>query len=134
MTVARLGLGVAATDELFRRMAFNVMARNCDDHTKNFAFLLKAGQTWALAPAYDVTHAYNPKGEWTFQHLLSVNGRFSGITRTDLLTEADRFGVRDPGGILADVSAALASFGEFAGEAGLSGQTLDRVGRDFNLV
>src|SRR3546814_9109974 len=73
-------------------MAFNVMARNCDDHTKNHAFLLREGGRWELAPAYDVTHAYNPSGEWTYQHLMGVNGRFDGITRDDLMAVARRFG------------------------------------------
>jgi serine/threonine-protein kinase HipA len=85
MTIAKLGLGDEALSQAFLRMAFNVMARNCDDHTKNFNFRLKRGAVWELAPAYDVTHAYNPKGEWTYQHLMSVNGKFGDITSDDLL-------------------------------------------------
>jgi len=134
MAIAQLRLGQDATDELFRRMAFNVMARNCDDHTKNLAFVLRQGQTWALAPAYDLTHAYNPSGEWTFQHLMSVNGKFNGIGRADLLQEADRFGVRNPARILGEVAAALDSFSEFAGKAELPPASLDRVAKDFNLI
>jgi serine/threonine-protein kinase HipA len=84
MVAARLGLGDAALDQVFRRMAFNVVARNCDDHTKNFAFRLKQSGDWELVPAYDVTHAYNPRGEWTYQHLMSVNGKFDDITRVGL--------------------------------------------------
>jgi serine/threonine-protein kinase HipA len=87
-------------------MAFNVMTKNCDDHTKNFAFRLKQGGIWELAPAYDVTHAYNPKGEWTYQHLMSVNGKFREIGRDDLMVEAERFGVRRPRALLADVRGA----------------------------
>lgn len=120
MTIARLKLGDDANNQTFRRMAFNVMAKNCDDHTKNFAFRLKQGGTWELAPAYDVTHAYNPKGEWTYQHLMSVNGKFAGITRADLLAEADRFGVRRPQDALKDVRAALDQWPAFARQAGLS--------------
>ena len=66
MTISKLGLDDDAKNQTFRRMAFNVMARNCDDHTKNFSFVLKEGQSWELAPAYDVTHAYAPNGEWTY--------------------------------------------------------------------
>jgi serine/threonine-protein kinase HipA len=131
MAIAKLGIGPNATDELFRRMAFNVMSRNCDDHTKNFSFILRQGQTWALAPAYDVTHAYNPKGEWTFQHLLSVNGKFNGIRRSDLHVEADRFGVRSPEKILADVMAAIESFDQFASQAGLSASKTNQITKDF---
>ncbi len=135
MTLAALRLGPGAVDELFRRMAFNVMARNCDDHTKNLSFLLKQGATaWALAPAYDVTHAYNPDGQWTFQHQLAVNGKFSGIGRADLMEDAERFGVRSPAKILGDVAAAVQSFGEFAQLAGLPRQKLESVRRDFLLL
>ena len=131
MTVAKLNLGDDALSQAFQRMAFNVMARDCDDHTKNFAFLLKQGRSWELAPAYDVTHAFNPKGEWTYQHLMSVNGRFQGITRDDLLEDADRFGVRRTLEILADVRAALESWPDFAQKAGLEPSLRDRVASDF---
>ena len=115
-------------------MTFNVMARNCDDHSKNFGFILKQGGSWELAPAYDVTHAYNPKGEWTFQHLMSVNGKFKEITRTDLLAEADRFGVRRPNDLLADVRAAVENWSSCAKEAGLDHAASDRVAADFILL
>jgi len=131
MSIARLGLDDEARRQAFLRMAFNVMARNCDDHSKNFAFLLRRGEGCTLAPAYDVTHAYNPKGEWTFQHLMSVNGKFNGITRQDLLAEADRFMVRRPEALLADLRAALASWPQFAQEAGLSEKQWDAVSGDF---
>lgn len=134
MMIARLKLGDAALDQAFRRMAFNVMARNCDDHTKNFAFRLKQGAKWELAPAYDMTHAYNPKGEWTYQHLMSVNGKFKDITRDDLLVEADRFGVSGPNDILDAVRAALEKWHSFAVQAELSDSAAGTVSKDFNLV
>jgi serine/threonine-protein kinase HipA len=131
MAISKLGLGDEAISDAFRRMAFNVMARNCDDHTKNSSFLLKQGEEWALAPAYDLTHAYNPKGEWTYQHLMSVNGKFREITREDLLQEADRFGVRRPQSLLADVRAALDCWPTFAQEADLRPSTINLVAADF---
>lgn len=131
MAIAQLKLGDEAIGQAFRRMAFNVMARNCDDHTKNFSFRLKQGGMWELAPAYDVTHAYNPKGEWTYQHLMGVNGKFAGITRADLLAEADRFGVRRPADALADVRDALEQWSSFGSEAGLAQQTIDGIRADF---
>ena len=134
MAVSRLGLGDEALDQVFRRMAFNVMARNCDDHTKNFAFRLKQRGNWELAPAYDVTHAYNPRGEWTYQHLMSVNGRFDDITRKDILVESDRFGVCRPNDLLNDVRTALESWPRFAKEAGLSNSASDHVAADFRLI
>ena len=134
MTVAKLNIGQAATDDLFRRMAFNVMARNCDDHTKNFAFILRRDHSWAMAPAYDVTHAHNPQGEWTYQHLMSVSGKFHDITRVDLLQEANRFGVRRPDTILDEVAGAITSFDQFAKTAGLEKAKANLVAKDFRLV
>jgi serine/threonine-protein kinase HipA len=131
MALAQIGLGDDAISQVFRRMALNVMARNCDDHTKNFSFILKQGRSWELAPAYDVTHAYNPKGEWTFQHLMSVNGKFKDITRADLLAEADRFSVRRANDLLADVRAAVENWPSHAKEAGLTQTTSDKVAADF---
>lgn len=134
LAINQLGLGDNALSEAFRRMAFNVMARNCDDHTKNFSFLLHEGRSWELAPAYDVTHAYNPRGEWTYQHLMSVNGKFQEITRDDLLTDADRFSVRKPQEILGEVRAAIENWSAFALEAGMEDTLRDRVARDFHLL
>jgi serine/threonine-protein kinase HipA len=134
MVARRLGLEDAATGQVFRRMSFNVMARNCDDHTKNFAFRLKQGESWGLAPAYDVTHAYNPKGEWTYQHLMSVNGKFHDITRDDLLEDADRFGVRRPKDLLVEVRAALENWPSVARQSGLSNTASERVAADFRVL
>lgn len=119
-TLGQLALPYEDLEEAFRRMVFNVMARNCDDHTKNFAFLLRQGsQRWELAPAYDVTFAHNPKGEWTHQHLMSVNGKFKGFEVADLLAEADRFGVGTAKRVIEEVRAAVLRWPEFAQQADL---------------
>jgi len=127
MTVDRLQLGYPAMEEAFRRAAFNVMAANCDDHTKNISFLLSEGGAWELAPAYDVTYAYNPNGEWTYQHLMSVNGTFAGITRDDLLIVADRFGVGTAPKVLEQVEDAVAAWPDFAGRANVSAPEVARI-------
>jgi serine/threonine-protein kinase HipA len=113
----RLELPSAAFEQAFRRIAFNIMASNCDDHTKNVSFVLQDRHSWALAPAYDVIYAYNPKGEWTYQHLMSVNGKFSGITRDDLLILADRFEIGTASKLLAEVKRAVEAWPEFAQQA-----------------
>ena len=133
-TIDQLQLGDEGRDQAFRRMAFNVMARNCDDHTKNFGFRLKNGGRWELAPAYDVTHAHNPKSEWTAQHLMSVNGRFDNIARQDLLTVADRFVVADADRVLDKVAATVRSWAEFAHAADLPAASTGRVEQDFQMV
>lgn len=119
-TIIQLGLPYEDLEEAFRRMVFNVMGRNCDDHTKNFSFLLRQGHSrWELAPAYDVTFAHNPKGEWTNQHLLAVKGKFRDIKVSDMLAEADRFGIGSAKRVIAEVRAAIERWPEFAAEANL---------------
>ena len=94
--IEQLGLGPEARAEAFRRMVFNVAGANCDDHTKNFSFLLPEGGRWRLSPAYDVTHAHAPASQWTRQHLMAVNGRTRGIMRADIREVGDRFSVPGP--------------------------------------
>ena len=97
-------------------MAFSVATVNFDDHVKNFGFLMSPAGRWRLAPAYDVTYAENEA--WTRQHQMSVNGRFRGITRRDLLEVGERFDVPDGGrGIVAAVEEAAGGWGERAREA-----------------
>ncbi|MDH3748919.1 MAG: type II toxin-antitoxin system HipA family toxin, partial [Gammaproteobacteria bacterium] len=80
----QLRLPATSFSELFRRMVFNVVARNQDDHTKNIAFLMNKAGDWSLAPAFDVIYAYNPAGAWTSQHQMTINGARSGFQRSDL--------------------------------------------------
>jgi serine/threonine-protein kinase HipA len=134
LTIDRLQLGYPAMEEAFRRTAFNVMAANCDDHTKNASFLLREGGAWELAPAYDVTHAYNPRGEWTYQHLMSVNGRFAGIERDDLMVLADRFGIGTAPQVMRQVAEAVSSWPEFARHAGVSAAEVTRIREHHAIV
>ena len=113
-------LGIDARDQLFRRMVFNVLASNHDDHTKNHAFLLSEDGRWELAPAFDLTFAYNPQGFWTSQHLMSVNGRFTDIRRANLLAVADRYLVGGAARIVREVQEAVEAFPEFARAAGVA--------------
>jgi serine/threonine-protein kinase HipA len=132
--IGNLGLDDMQRTEAFRRMVFNVLARNCDDHTKNFAFLLdpsEHGGAWRLAPAYDVTYAFNPLGQWTYQHLMSVNGNFGDITRDDLLVVADRHQVADRFAVIAQVADAISRWAEFADQAGISDADVQRIRESF---
>jgi serine/threonine-protein kinase HipA len=83
-TMRTLRLSYPEAEEMYRRMVFNVMATNYDDHTKNFGFILKQGKKWQLAPAYDVCFAYNESNAWVNQHTLSINGKHKYITKDDL--------------------------------------------------
>jgi len=112
----------AAREELFRRMTFNIVARNQDDHVKNIAFLMDKAGRWTLAPAYDVTFAYNPAGQWTARHQMSLNGRRDGFTREDFRRGAIRAQLprTAAGRILDEVRAAVLRWPEFAERAALA--------------
>lgn len=109
----------------FRRIAFNVAVDECDDHTKNFAFMLKEGGDWQLAPAYDLTGSEFPSDDpWSAHggmHQLSVNGKRSGIRDDDLLTMADRFAIGTAPRILREVKSALTPNAKRADEAPSAG-------------
>jgi len=122
----RLGLGADALEQLFRRMVFNVMARNQDDHTKNIAFLMNKRGEWRLAPAYDVVYSYNPDGMWTRRHQMSINGKHDHFERADFDAVAKRFSILKKSGVdqvLEQTATALARWPEFAAEAGVPDTT-----------
>jgi len=85
---------------------------------------------WSLAPGYDITHAHNPSSQWTFQHLMGVDGKFEGITRNDLLVFAERNSVPRAKAIIGEVNDAVGSWPEFAVEAGLTRKHIGLVGND----
>lgn len=95
-----LRLPYSQAQEMYRRMVFNVVIRNQDDHTKNISFLMDRQGKWRLSPAYDMGFAYNPKGGWTAQHQMSINGKFDGITRQDLLEFARRNNIKEAAEII----------------------------------
>jgi len=134
LAAERLGLGADTRREVFRRMVFNVAAANNDDHTKNHSFLMDRSGAWSLAPAYDVTHAYNPKSIWTSQHLMSVNGKFAGAGYKDFIAVAERFDVEGARAIMGDVNDAIGSWPEFAAAAGVPASATAEVAADLQPV
>lgn len=127
--IRRLGLGPEAVEQQFRRMVFNLVARNQDDHVKNIAFLMDQRGQWSLSPAFDVTYSYNPDGHWTASHQMSVNGKRDDFELEDLRACA-RNALMKRGraeAILAEVNAAVASWPEFAEQAGLSAATIRKL-------
>lgn len=119
LQIEQLGLSADARAEAFRRMVFNVAAANCDDHTKNFSFVLPERGEWRLSPAYDITYAHNPTDDWTYEHPMAVNGKRVAIGRDDVDTVADRFGVPDATRIVEQVLAAADQWSSYADEAGV---------------
>ncbi len=113
-TMRELRLTYTEAEEMFRRMVFNVLSRNCDDHTKNFSFILRKGGKWELSPAYDVCHSYKPGSRWVSQHALSINGKRSNITLSDFLAVAKQMNIKKPKDIINHVNNCVAKWPEFA--------------------
>src|SRR5208337_3910147 len=107
--IKRLALPMQAREQQFRRMIFNVVARNQDDHVKNIAFLMDKAGAWALSPAFDVTYAYNPAGLWTSRHQMTINGKTDEFTREDFKAVAQVAGLKRgrPEAILTEVTDAV---------------------------
>ena len=116
----QLGLTAASREELYRRCIFNLVARNQDDHVKNIAFLMDERGTWSLSPAYDLTYGYDPTNLWMSQHQMSVNGKFEGFTREDLVKLADTVSLSrsTAADIIQEVGRAVRRWEEFAAVAG----------------
>jgi serine/threonine-protein kinase HipA len=129
----RINLGYDTLEELFRRMAFNVVARNQDDHTKNIAFLMDAGGSWMLSPAFDVIWAYNASGPWTSRHQMTINGKRNDFLRADLLAAGKSFGIRRAGAALDAVVEAVSRWREFADEAGVPAEAARSIGKTHRL-
>lgn len=131
-----LGLPMSALEEQFRRMVFNIVGRNQDDHVKNIAFLMDKAGTWSLAPAFDVTYSYNPAGAWTSAHQMTVNGKRDGFTRDDLRAVAQVAGLkRGRADAIADeVTAAVHRWPEFAAAAELGDDATAAIGNAHRVI
>ncbi len=128
-TTTRL-CGFGATERLYRRMVFNVIARNQDDHTKNIGYLMRSDGVWGLSPAYDVTYANNPRSRWTSQHQMTMNGKQTNIDLDDLTAVAEATGVRKARGIVSDVAEAVGQWDRFASEAEVSNLFRDEIRKE----
>ena len=134
VTAQMLHLEHPAFVELFRRMVFNILANNCDDHAKNIAFLLKEGGLWELAPAYDITFAYNPDGKWTHQHQMSINGKFGGISRGDLETIANSFEISEARDIIEAVQTSIRKWSSLSRVSGITPSEVRRIRKTFPVL
>ncbi|HWG69991.1 MAG TPA: type II toxin-antitoxin system HipA family toxin [Steroidobacteraceae bacterium] len=133
--IKRLGLPMRAREQQFRRMLFNVVARNQDDHVKNVAFLMDKAGHWSLAPAFDVTYAYNPAGLWTSRHQMTINGKTDGFTLEDFKAVAQVAGLKRgrPEAVLLEVLDAVKQWPRYAKTAGVLGPQRDKITRTLRL-
>ena len=136
LTIRQLGLPMADVEQQFRRMVFNVVARNQDDHVKNIAFLMDKQGAWSLAPAFDVAYSYNPNGLWTAKHQMTMNGKPDNFTLKDFdacaksaLMKRGRAAT-----IIEEVTAAVKDWSMFAEEANVKGEWADAIRRSHRLA
>ncbi len=112
----RLRLPYYQFEQQYRRTLFNIIARNHDDHVKNFSFLMDKEGKWKISPAYDVNYSYSPGGTWTNVHQSSINSKFDNFTRDDLLNLGKTFGIKKTNHILDQVIAAVNQWSKIATE------------------
>jgi serine/threonine-protein kinase HipA len=136
LTIRQLNLSIEALEEQFRRMVFNIVARNQDDHVKNIAFLMNQEAQWSLAPAFDVTYSYNPTGAWTETHQMTLNGKRDGFTMTDFRAAANSTNMKRgrAEAIVEEVSAIVKKWPQFANEAKLPEGIRDKIGTTHRLT
>jgi serine/threonine-protein kinase HipA len=129
----RLRLPYNQAEEMYRRMVFNVIARNQDDHTKNISFLMNRSGKWSLSPAYDVSWAYNPQGNWTSKHQMSINNKWDEITRADLIATAKNMNIKRPELIIEQVIDSVNLWYKFAKEYDIPNDTIKQIGDTLQL-
>lgn len=129
LAIRRLGLPMDALEEQLRRAAFNIVARNQDDHVKNIAFLMDRAGRWSLSPAFDVTYAYNPTGTWTRDHQMTLGGKRDGFTREDFRACARTASIKRgrADAIVDQVVEAVKRWPELAAGSGVGQETAERI-------
>ncbi|MBU0992552.1 MAG: type II toxin-antitoxin system HipA family toxin [Proteobacteria bacterium] len=113
----------------YRRMVFNVLARNQDDHTKNIAFLMDREGRWALSPAFDLAYSHNPAGRWTSMHQMSINGKRDQFVLEDLTEVGASISIPNTHDIIGEVAEAVNSWPECAKSAGVSPSVTQKIGK-----
>ena len=131
--IQQLRLGYKSLEQMYRRMVFNIIARNQDDHTKNIAFLMDRSGKWQLSPAYDVMWAYNSSGPWTNQHQMTMNGKRDGFLIEDLLESAKQFGIKNAKNIIQDVILAIRQWPEIAEKNKVPPSMIDQIAQTHRL-
>jgi serine/threonine-protein kinase HipA len=131
----KLNLPIKQVEQQFRRAVFNVIARNQDDHVKNIAFLMNREGEWSLSPAYDVAYSYNPTGEWTSQHQMSINGKRDNFELSDLVALANAGGIkkRKAVEITSEVAQAVETWQKQADAAGVSDEDAIKILKVFRM-
>jgi len=134
--IRRLGLGMMAIEEQFRRMVLNIIGRNQDDHVKNIAFLMNQSGSWSLSPAFDLTYSYNPSGDFTSNHQMTLNGKRNNFTLDDFRTCARSASMKRgrAEAIIDEVRAVVSHWRDYADEVGVNSEQRDKIQNVLRLV
>jgi serine/threonine-protein kinase HipA len=135
LTIRQLGLPMSATEEQFRRMVFNVIASNQDDHVKNIAFLMDKAGEWSLSPAFDVTYSFQPSGDWTSSHQMTMNGKRGNFVLDDFIACARTASMKRgrAQAIIDGVRETVSRWPDYADEAGIDPVRRDQIQRTLRL-
>ena len=135
LAIRRLGMDMETIEQMFRRMAFNIVARNQDDHVKNIAFLMDRSGRWTLAPAFDVTYSYAPSGAWTGRHQMSLNTKRDDFTRADFSACGQVASLRRgrARAILDEVIESVGRWSTYADAAAVAGSHAEKIARTLRL-
>ena len=135
LAIKQLGLPMSAVEEQFRRMAFNIISRNQDDHVKNIAFLMDKSGKWSLSPAFDMTYSFNPSGEWTASHQMTVNGKRDNFTMEDFKACAKVASMKRGRAetIVNEVLETVSRWRDYADEAGVPPPRRDQIQHTLRL-
>ena len=134
--IRRLGLPLHSAEQMFRRMVFNIIARNQDDHVKNIAFLMDRNGVWSLAPAFDVIYSYQPSGRWTGSHQMTINGKQNNFTLGDLKIFAQNAGLKRgrAEAIVEEVYSSVSRWPDFAAKAGIDSKRWEKIRKTFRML
>jgi serine/threonine-protein kinase HipA len=135
LVIRQLGLPMDASEELFRRMAFNIIARNQDDHVKNIAFLMEKTGKWSLSPAFDMTYSFQPTGKWTSTHQMTLNGKRDGFTLDDFRACAEAVSMKRGRAetILQEVRSVVSRWMDYAEEAKVDTAWRDKIAKTLRI-
>ncbi|WP_335976153.1 type II toxin-antitoxin system HipA family toxin [Gaetbulibacter jejuensis] len=133
-TMRLLRLTYPEAEEMFRRMVFNVLATNYDDHTKNFSFLLKQNEKWTLSPAYDLCFSFDETNHWVNKQTLSVNGKRLKITREDLMTIAKDNNIKKGEQIITEINSVVKLWKAYAKKAKVRSDLTERIHTNLNIL
>lgn len=138
MYMKEIGLSYKEIEQFYRRMVFNCLAVNQDDHVKNISFIMDRTGKWMLSPAYDITFSYDPSNKWLRAHQMTINGKTLGINKSDLLAAGGKMGIKDKRckDIISEIGIKVSNFKSFAEQAGIKEETYNYINSviDTNMI